>query len=72
VVKTEPRLSAALFRAGPDSGTRGQSQHQGERRCKMIELANDPTWFLYGLGVTVFLCVVMAVFVFFADRAQHR
>jgi hypothetical protein len=38
----------------------------------MIDLANDPTWFLYGIGVTVLLCIVMAVFVFFADRAQHH
>jgi hypothetical protein len=38
----------------------------------MIDFANDPTWFLYGLGVTVLLCVLMVVFVFFADRAQHR
>ena len=36
----------------------------------MVDLANDPTWFLY--GVTVFLCVLMFVFVLFADRAQHR
>ena len=61
-----------MFRAGPDFRTRGQSEHQGERRCKVIELANDPTWFLYGLGVTVFLCALMVVFVIFADRAQHR
>ena len=38
----------------------------------MIEFANSATWFLYGLGVTVFLCVLMVVFLFFADRAQHR
>ena len=38
----------------------------------MIDLANDPTWFLYGLGVTVVLCVLMVVFVLFADRALHR
>ena len=37
----------------------------------MFEFANG-TWFLYGLGVTVFLCVLMLVFVLFADRAQHR
>ena len=64
-------FSAALFRAGPDSRARGQSEHQGGRRCKMIEFANG-TWFLYGLGVTVVLCVLMVVFVLFADRAQHR
>lgn len=38
----------------------------------MIDFANDPSWFLYGLGVTVLLCVLMVVFVFFAARAQHR
>jgi hypothetical protein len=38
----------------------------------MIEFANGPTWFIHGLGVTVFLCVLMVVFVFFADKAQHR
>ena len=38
----------------------------------MLDFANGITWFLYGLGVTVFLCVLMVVFVFFADRAQHR
>ena len=38
----------------------------------MMDFATGPTWFLYGIGVTVFLCVLMGVFVFFADRAQHR
>ena len=38
----------------------------------MIDFANDPSWFLYGLGVTVLLCVLMVAFVFLADRAQHR
>lgn len=38
----------------------------------MIEFATGPTWFLYGIGVTVLLCVLMVVFVFFADKAQHR
>lgn len=38
----------------------------------MIDFATGPTWFLYGIGVTVFLCVQMVVFVFFADKAQHR
>jgi hypothetical protein len=38
----------------------------------MIDFATGPTWFLYGIGVTVFLSVLMVVFVFFADKAQHR
>ena len=38
----------------------------------MIDFAIGSTWFLNGVGVTVLLCVLMAVFVFFADRAQHR
>jgi hypothetical protein len=38
----------------------------------MIDFATGPTWFLYGIGVTVFLCLLMVVFVFFADKAQHR
>ena len=42
------------------------------RRYEMLDVANDLTWFLYGLGVTVFLCVLMAVFVFFANRAMPR
>jgi bacteriorhodopsin len=38
----------------------------------MIDFASSPTWFLYGIGVTVLLCVLMVVFVLFADKAQHR
>lgn len=38
----------------------------------MIDFATGPTWFVYGIGVMVLLCVLMVVFVFFADRAQHR
>ncbi len=38
----------------------------------MLDFTQGSTWFLAGLGTTVFLVLLMLLFVFFAQRAEHR
>jgi hypothetical protein len=38
----------------------------------MLDFTQGSSWFLAGLGTTIFLVLVMLLFVFFAQRAEHR
>jgi hypothetical protein len=38
----------------------------------MLDFTQGSSWFLAGLGTTIFLVLLMLLFVFFAQRAEHR
>jgi hypothetical protein len=38
----------------------------------MLDFTQGSSWFLAGLGTTIFLVLVMLLFVFFAQRTEHR
>lgn len=38
----------------------------------MLDFTDGPTWFLSGLGVTLFFVVLILVFAFLASKAEHR
>jgi uncharacterized membrane protein len=38
----------------------------------MLDFTQGFTWFVAGLGTTIFLVVLMLVFVFFAERTEQR
>jgi hypothetical protein len=38
----------------------------------MLDFTQGSSWFLAGLGTTIFLVLLMLLFVFFAQRADHR
>jgi hypothetical protein len=43
-----------------------------EGRFDMVDFTQGLSWFVAGLGTTIFLVLLMLVFVFFAERAEHR
>lgn len=38
----------------------------------MLDFTQGSSWFLAGLGTTIFLVLLMLLFAFFAQRAEHR
>lgn len=38
----------------------------------MLDFTQGSSWLLAGLGTTIFLVLLMLLFVFFAQRAEHR
>ena len=41
-------------------------------RFHMLDFTQGLTWFVTGLGTTIFLVLLMLLFAFFAQRAEHR
>jgi hypothetical protein len=43
-----------------------------KRRFDMLDFTQGSSWFVGGLGTTIFLVLLMLLFVFFAEKAEHR
>jgi hypothetical protein len=45
---------------------------KAKRRYEMLDWTETATWFTTGFGTMVVLAIILALFLFFARRAQHR